>query len=85
MDTNLYHCGNVSQIALVCSRLVGNKIKFEKEAYCVEESVGNFTEIRLVADQPFAKDTSVSISFEDISATGQCSMIHAIISVMVTL
>ena len=47
--------------------------------------MGNFTEIRLVADQPFAKDTSVSISFKDISATGQCSMIHAIISVMVTL
>ena len=50
-----------------------------------DESVGNFTEVRLVADQPFAKDTSVSISFEDISATGQCSRLHTIISVMVTL
>ena len=50
-----------------------------------EESVGIFTEVRLVADQPFAKNTSVCISYEDISATGQCSRLHTIISVMVTL
>ena len=38
------------------------------------ESVGNFTEVCLVADQPFAKDTSVNISFEDITAIGQCNI-----------
>ena len=38
------------------------------------ESVGNFTEVCLVADQPFAKDTSVTISFEDITAIGQCNI-----------
>ena len=85
MDTNLHHCGNLSQIALVCSRFVGNKIKFENETYMAEESVGNFTEVRLVVDQPFAEDTSVIISYENISATGQCSTIHTIISIMVTL
>ena len=41
--------------------------------------MGNFTVIRLVADQPFAKDTSVYISYEDINATGQCSRIYTII------
>ena len=49
--------------------------------------MGNFTEVRLVADQPFAEDTSVSISFEDGSAIGQCSRLLTIIpvTVMVTL
>ena len=40
-----------------------------------DESVGDFTEVRLVVDQPFAEDTSVNISFEDINgATGQCNI-----------
>ena len=39
-----------------------------------DESVGDFTGVRLVSDQPFAKDTSVPISFEDINATGQCNI-----------
>ena len=40
-----------------------------------DESVGDFTEVRLVADQPFAKNTTgFNISFEDISATGQCNI-----------
>ena len=51
----------------------------------MEESVGDFTEVRLVADQPFAEDTRVPISYEDISATGQCSRLHTIISVMALL
>ena len=50
-----------------------------------EESVGDYIEVRLVVDQPFARVTSVYISYEDISATGQCSRLHTIISVMVTL
>ena len=52
------------------SFLAENAIRFEKESYRTTESVGNFTEVRLVADQPFAEDTNVTISFEDISATG---------------
>ena len=42
-----------------------------------DESVGNFTEVRLVADQPFAEETNVTvtISFEDISAKGVCSLL----------
>ena len=40
--------------------------------------MGNFT-VRLVADQPFAEDTRVPISYEDINATGQCSRLHTII------
>ena len=55
------------------SCFVGNKIKFEKEAYMAEESVGDFTEVRLVADQPFAEDTSFPMSFKDITAKGQYS------------
>ena len=58
--------------------LAGNAIRFERESYCTTESVGNFTEVRLVADQPFAEDTDVSISFEDISATGVCSLVASI-------
>ena len=71
----------------VCSCSVDNTIKFEREAYTAKESVGDFTEVRLVADQPFAEDTSVSISFEDISANSQCSRLHAsaTISVMDTI
>ena len=46
--------------------------------------MGNFT-VRLVADQPFAEDTRVPISYEDINATGQCSRLHTIISVMALL
>ena len=56
---------------VVCLLLIGNTIRFENENYRTDESVGNFTEVRLVADQPFAKDGNVTISFEDISATGQ--------------
>ena len=54
--------------------LAGNAVRFEEESYRTTESVGDFTEVRLVADQPFAEDTSVNISFEDISATGECSL-----------
>ena len=39
------------------------------------ESVGDFTDLRLVADQPFAEDTNVTISFEDISTEGVCSLL----------
>ena len=56
------------------SFLAGNVIRFEKESYHTTESVGDFTEVRLVADQPFAEDTNVSISFEDIPPTGVCSL-----------
>ena len=56
----------------------GNAIRFENESYRTTESVGNFTEVRLVADQPFAENTSVNISFEDISATGVCSLLATI-------
>ena len=56
----------------------GNAIRFEKESYRTTESVGDFTEVRLVADQPFAEDTSVSISFEDDSAIGVCSLLTSI-------
>ena len=55
------------------SFLAGNAIRFEKESYRTTESVGDFTEVRLVADQPFAEDTNVSITFEDIPPTGVCS------------
>ena len=57
------------------SFLAGNAIRYEKESYRTTESVGTFTEVRLVADQPFAEDTSVTISFEDISAEGVCSLL----------
>ena len=52
----------------------GNTIRFEKASYRTTESVGNFTDVRLVADQPFAEDTSVSISSEDITAISVCSL-----------
>ena len=56
----------------------GNVIRFERESYRTTESVGDFTEVRLVADKPFAEDTSVNISFEDISATGVCNLLTSI-------
>ena len=59
---------------VVCLRLIGNTIRFENGNYRTNESVGDFTGVRLVADQPFAEDTNVSISFQDINATGQCSI-----------
>ena len=53
----------------------GNTIRFENGNYRTDESVGNFTGVRLVADQPFAEETNVTISFEDINgATGQCNI-----------
>ena len=63
------------------SFFAGNAIRFEKESYRTTESVGNFTELRLVANQPFAEDTSVSISFEDISATGVYSLLENIYTI----
>ena len=61
-------------VHVVCLRLIGNTIRFENGNYRTNESVGDFTEVRLVADQPFAEDTRVNISFEDINATGQCNI-----------
>ena len=55
--------------------VAGNVIRFERESYRTTESVGNFTEVRLVADQPFAEDTNVSISFKNLTATGVCSLV----------
>ena len=54
--------------------IIDTTIRFENGNYRTNESVGDFTEVRLVTDQPFAKDTRVNISFEDGSATGQCNI-----------
>ena len=49
-------------------------IRFENAAYETSETVGSFNEVRLVSSEPFAEETQVTISFEDISATGMfCS------------
>ena len=38
------------------------------------ETGGAFDGMRLVSSKPFPKDTQVTISFEDVSATGMSSM-----------
>jgi uncharacterized protein with FMN-binding domain len=48
----------------------GNTIAFEKATHNTSASDEFYEEVRLVASQPFARDTAVNISFADISATG---------------
>ena len=59
--------------------VVGNAVAFESATYSTSESVGNFEEVRLVASQPFAKDTDVTISFADITATGEVHCTHILV------
>ena len=49
-------------------------IHFENATYETSETVGSFSKVRLTSSEPFANDTQVTISFEDISATGMPCM-----------
>ena len=50
------------------------RIRFESATYVINETGGAFDGMRLVSSKPFPKDTQVTISFEDESATGMSSM-----------
>ena len=49
---------------------VGNTVGFEELSYTADESVGQFTQVRLAADQPFAEATEVEVHFEHGTANG---------------
>lgn len=48
-----------------------NFIKFERATYDADEDFNHYSEIRLVSTFPFPMDTEVTVSFSDISATGE--------------
>ena len=50
---------------------VVNYIMFEKATYSALETVGNYTQVRLVSSLPFINDTEIIVSFEDVTAIGE--------------
>ena len=46
----------------MCARTyIGNTVGFEESSYTTDESVGQFTQVRLAADQSFAEVTEVEV------------------------
>lgn len=45
-------------------------ITFARSVYETSELTGYFEDMHLLSSEPFAKDTEISIFFEDISASG---------------
>ena len=79
IESHLQSCSLISTHSLPSSLV--NTISFEKASYETVESVGNFQDVRLTSSQPFAEDTSVTISFADITATGKKSLCHIAVTV----
>jgi hypothetical protein len=55
----------------------GNTISFESSSYVTNEATKQFSEVRLVADQPFAETTEVTVFFKEGTADSKCSHFHS--------